>query len=58
MKFRVYDLMCAPSLVGEFDTLAEAKRFAREYNEECEGDWFPLFKKLENGRWVRKDYKF
>lgn len=57
-NFRLHDCLCSPTLIGEFDTLGEMKEYAREYNEMCEGYWFPLFEKLEYGRYVTRDYKF
>jgi len=56
--YRIYDLMCAPSLLKTVGTLAELRAFAREYHEECEGDWWPVFKKKVNGEWVEKEYTY
>ena len=56
--YRIYDLMSAPSLVAEVSTLQELRRFAREYDSECGGNWWPVFERFTNGKWVEHEYKF
>ena len=56
--YRIYDLMCAPSLIKTVKTLKELRTFAREYHEKCEGNWWPVFERLANGKWVEHNYKY
>lgn len=52
-------LFSETDLIGVYETLEEMQKAAREYDEECEGDWFPIFRhRTEEGKWENLDVRY